>query len=184
MTFENYLSEVEKEARRVEELVKELPELNNAQLNWRPSENSWSAGECFRHLIIINQYYVDHFKKTAGGPDKKLNEHGEFKKTLGGRFVLHGVNPNQKFKAKTKERFNPIHSSIPSNIIDNFLEQHKLIQSLAVRFRGIDLNKIKIASPFTKLIKYNIGDAFMIVMLHDQRHILQAKRVVENPDFP
>lgn len=184
MTFENYLSEVEREAARVEELVHEIPGLNSAQLNWRPSENSWSAGECFQHLIKINDYYIEHFKKAGEDPGKKVSELGKFKSTLGGKFVLRGVNPEQKFKAKTSREYNPINSNIDGNIIKKFLEQHQLIKSLAAKCRGADLNKVKIASPFTKLIRYNIGDAFMIVMLHNQRHILQAKRVMENPGFP
>ena len=98
--------------------------------------------------------------------------------------MLRGVNPEQKFKAKTSREYNPINSDIDGNIIKKFLEQHQLIKSLAAKCRGVDLNKVKIASPFTKLIRYNIGDAFMIVMLHNQRHILQAKRVMENPGFP
>jgi hypothetical protein len=46
-------------------------------------------------------------------PEKKLKDQGEFKNTFGGKFVLRGVNPNQKIKARTRKKFNPIHTSIP-----------------------------------------------------------------------
>jgi len=184
MTVENYLSEVEKESRRVDELVEGIPKLSKAQLNWRPLENAWSVGECFEHLIRVNEYYIDHFKKAAEDPEKRLKVRKEFKTTLGGGFVLYSINPKQKFKTKTNKEFNPIHSGVDLNIIKKFLEQHEVIKTLAGKCRGVDLNLIKIASPFTKLLRYNIGDAFMIIMLHNQRHILQAKKVMENPAFP
>ncbi len=79
-------------------------------------------------------------KKAGDDPGKKISGQGKFKSTFGGKFVLRGVNPGQKFKAKTSKNFNPINSNIDGNIIKKFLEQHQLIKSLAANCRGVDLN--------------------------------------------
>jgi hypothetical protein len=89
MTLENYISEVEMEAEIVDEMVKEVPNLSRAQLNWRALEHSWGIGECFEHLVRVNEYYIEHFRKAAADPENKLKDKKKFKKTFGGRFVLY-----------------------------------------------------------------------------------------------
>lgn len=184
MTYETYFSLIDKETRIVDMLLEGITQLNKNQINWRASGNSWSAGECFEHLLRMNEYYIIHFEKASGSTANNFNFQSKFKSTLGGKFVLVGVKPDQKFKAKTSRKYNPLNSDIDPGIVEKFLKQHEIIKSLIKKCRGADLNKIRIASPFTKLLKYNIGEAFMIIMLHDQRHILQAKKVIDNPNFP
>ncbi|MFC2119516.1 hypothetical protein ACFLQ4_00455 [Bacteroidota bacterium] len=46
--------------------------------------------------------------------------------------------------------------------------------SLAGKLRGVDLTKLKISSPVSKLLKMNVGDALLINLYHDKRHLNQA----------
>ena len=48
----------------------------------------------------------------------------------------------------------------------------------------LGLEKIKISSPVTHLITYSLMDAYRIIINHEQRHLLQAKRVAEMDGFP
>lgn len=41
--------------------------LTNAQLNWKPSAESWSIGQCLDHLIKTNEQFYPEFEKLAAG---------------------------------------------------------------------------------------------------------------------
>ena len=48
---------------------------------------------------------------------------------------------------------------------------------------GVDWNQ-KIISPFTVLLKFRLGDVFLFVVAHHQRHLNQAMRVKQESSFP
>jgi hypothetical protein len=55
--------------------------------------------------------------------------------------------------------------------------QSKLAEILATT-RGLDLQKVKIVSPFDKRVKYNVYSAFRILTAHQRRHLWQAEQAV------
>ena len=67
--FLNVTAEVYQEA-------KKLLGLSYQQLNWRPSEKQWSAGECFEHLIRTNKKYIPEYQKFS--PSGFENKHQGF----------------------------------------------------------------------------------------------------------
>jgi len=48
----------------------------------------------------------------------------------------------------------------------------------------LDAEKIIISSPVTNLVTYSLMDAYRIIITHEKRHLLQAKRVSEADGFP
>ena len=48
----------------------------------------------------------------------------------------------------------------------------------------LDVEKIIISSPVTKLVTYSLMDAYRIIITHEQRHLLQAKKVSKTDGFP
>jgi hypothetical protein len=48
----------------------------------------------------------------------------------------------------------------------------------------VDLNRIKVRSPITPLVRFNLGDALTLQVVHAQRHLAQARRVREHAEFP
>ena len=50
--------------------------------------------------------------------------------------------------------------------------------------RGVDLEGITITSPVSSFITYSLMDAYRIVVVHEQNHFVQAKRMLEMPGFP
>lgn len=47
------------------------------------------------------------------------------------------------------------------------------------RSNGIDLARVKISSPITRLIRLSLGQWFSLLAGHQERHILQAREVRE-----
>lgn len=165
----------------VKNLAENFSRLSYNQINWKPSDSQWSIGECIEHLIRTNVKYIPAYEKfnSAGGGNKNL----EFKHTLTGKFVLKSIMPDNRKKYKTSSSFDPAGSKIKETIVKDFLEQNNKILELSKKIDSSNL-KEKISSPFNKLIKYSIGDSLLIIANHNLRHLRQAKRVMQNENFP
>jgi len=98
--------------------------------------------------------------------------------------ILKYVEPNSTKKVKTFKIFIPEVKKLDTNIINSFCEEVEKMISFADELNGIDLTKIKFSSPATKLLKMNLGDALLINLYHDRRHLNQAKKVLNEPGFP
>ena len=163
----------------------EFSGLNVDQLNWRPTEKSWSVAQCLDHLIVTHSMYFPIFEKIAAG---------EYKATLWqkisplsgffGRFLVKSLDPNNLKPIKTASKAYPSSSEIDAGIIDRFvLHQKEMIKSLKKLPDGIDTSVI-VTSPLMGLVTYSLADTLTFVPMHCRRHFLQAKRVAETPGFP
>lgn len=165
------------------------------KLNRKPNSNSWSAAECFQHLLFTNASYLKSFKelsetKQIGDLESSSFNHSSnhafsergisYKHSLWGKLILHFVNPNTKMKSKTTKTFNPSHSKVETNVVKKYLSQHDQLIEAIGGMKRLDLKKMKIPSPINSAIKYNLGDAIRIIILHDQRHIQQAERAIKS----
>ena len=65
-----------------------------------------------------------------------------------------------------------------------FLDEQQKFIDFVRQCHGIDYNKTRLRSPVTALVRYSLADAFVITVVHAQRHLAQARRVRENPEFP
>ena len=52
--------------------------------------------------------------------------------------------------------------------------QQELIERLA-RLAGANLNGVKVTSPFSQRVRYNLYSAFRITTAHERRHLEQAR---------
>ncbi len=89
--------------------------------------------------------------------------------------------PKEKLnKMKTFKSKNPIYSTLNSQqVIDSFLaHQRKLLELLTIA-KEKNLTKIKTAITLP-LLQFRLGDTFRFTIYHNERHIVQAKKVLEN----
>jgi hypothetical protein len=49
---------------------------------------------------------------------------------------------------------------------------------------GLDLQRAKVRSPGTSLIKLSLGQGFALMTAHERRHLWQARQVKNNARFP
>lgn len=52
------------------------------------------------------------------------------------------------------------------------------------RSDGLDLRRVKVASPVSRLVRVSLGAWFAALIVHEQNHIAQAGRVYHHPNFP
>jgi len=82
--------------------------LSKEQLNWKPSPQKWSIGQCLDHIITSNQQYEPIFKAFVNGTHKKTFwERLPFLPSMFGKMLMNSLKPNAKMKMKAPSVFRP-----------------------------------------------------------------------------
>lgn len=168
----------------IQKAVNSFSTLSDNQLNWKPSSDSWSVGECLSHLINSNRLYFIKFQSIF-----KTNNCTEaidfpYAQTFAGKMITKGVDPANIKKTKTFKPFFPDVSKIKKNILDDYTNSSNEFITLANKMKCLDLKKIKLSSPVNILLRMNLGDPLIFIPKHDERHLNQAERVKNHKHFP
>ena len=71
-----------------------------------------------------------------------------------------------------------------AEVAREYVEIRKRLLELLEQSRGVNLNRVKTNYPIPTPLGYNLGDAFMILTRHTQRHLQQINRIQLHPEFP
>jgi hypothetical protein len=159
--------------------------LTSHQLNWKPGPGQWSVAQCFDHLLTANAAYFPIFDKVLSGEKKNTFwESLPWLPAFWGKMLIKSLDPESRLKLKAPKIFQPSSSSVDGAIIRRFLDQQGQVIGYLKASEGLDLKKVKISSPATRLITYSLMDGYRIIITHEERHLLQAERVTEMDGFP
>jgi hypothetical protein len=93
------------------------------------------------------------------------------------------MHPDNKKKIKTVKTMNPmigLQSKLGRSTIHEFLRHQRALLRILDSAKGADLNQSTIPVEFFKLIKMRLGDALQFVIVHEQRHLIQARNVLSH----
>ena len=167
-----------------EDVTTSFGSLNEAQLNWKPAENSWSVGQCLDHIIRTDQEFDPEFEKLASGNRRNsLWENWSPFTGMGGRFLVNAVRTDSK-KAKAPSKSIVPPSDIEADIVNRFIEHVAEVNQKVEACSGVDLHRTIVTSPFLSVFTYKFDDALTVLVEHSKRHVRQAKRVMEADGFP
>jgi len=158
--------------------------LSAAQINWKPSATGWSVGQCFEHLIKTNELFYDELEKIGNGTRKNsfLESYSPLSSFFGNLLINSLKKDSRKFKAPTQKIVPP--SEIDANIVEIFAAHQSELIAKIKRTESADWRKVKVTSPFMKLITYRLSDGYQVVVEHEKRHVRQAERVTQTEGFP
>ena len=159
--------------------------LSAAQLNWKPSPERWSVGQCFDHLITTNRTFFRDMEKIASG-NHRTSLWGRVSPLSGffGRFILRLLDPAKGRRTKAPRVFEPASSDVAPDIIGRFEEHQRELAALMRATAGADLARTIVTSPVSPVATYSLLDAYRIVVAHERKHFEQARRVTEAEVFP
>ena len=157
--------------------AEEFSKLSTEQLNYRQREDSWSILECLEHLNLYSDFYIPEIDSVI---KKSKHQSSEIFKSgwLGNKFA-NDMKPKDKLnKMGTFKDKNPLGSSLDSSAIEKFINQQNQMLELIEKAKNVNLNKLrtKITLP---ILTFKLGDTFRFVIYHNQRHIVQAKKVLQ-----
>ncbi|MBV9210063.1 MAG: DinB family protein [Acidobacteria bacterium] len=168
-----------------EDARREFKGLSAEQLNWKPSAEEWSVGQCLDHLVMTNkQFFADFDRIIRGEKRATFWERLPFLPKLFGRLIINGTNPKNARKFKAPKVFAPASSSIEAEIVDNFITHQGEVAERLKALEGVDARRVRVTSPVAKVVTYSLLDACTIMVYHERRHFEQARRVVASSGFP
>ncbi len=170
-----------------EETMKVFGDLKPAQLNWKPSPERWSVGQCFDHLIVTNECFIPDMVKIAAGTYKSsLWARVSPLSGFFGRFVIKSLDPLKGRKTKAPRVFAPAQSDVDPNVMVKFLRHQSevAVHMRATETAGADLRRTIVTSPVSPVATYSLLDAYRIVVAHERKHFEQARRVTQTEGFP
>lgn len=160
------------------QFIESIEQLSTQQLQYRKHENSWSALECLQHLNLYGEFYIPKIRKAL--EKSNLKKSNIFKSGfLGNKFALSMLPNNQMKLMNTFNSKNPIHFTLNrKHVIQEFLNQQKELIDLLDISKNKNITKIYTATTLP-LIKFRLGDTFRFVIYHNERHIVQSKRILK-----
>ena len=158
--------------------------LTPSQLNWKPSAERWSVAQCFDHLLTSNKGYLPIIDNVLAGYRRTFWQSMPVLPGLMGKLLVKSMDPASTRKVKAPKRFQPAQSEISASVINDFVAQQKQLVDKMKSTEHLNLEKIVITSPVAGVVIYSLMDAYRLIVVHEQRHFQQAKRVTEEPGFP
>lgn len=163
-----------------EDFREEFGELTEEQLNWKPNPGTWSVAQNIDHLILINESYFPVIELIRNNTYRtpwtaKIG----WLTRLFGKMVLSSVNPDRRRKIKTFPIWEPTESHISADIMDRFEQHQTNFRHLLESCTDLLEKGTVISSPANRNLVYRLETAFDIIVLHEQRHFIQAKEVLQ-----
>ncbi len=178
-----HLAGLLEDAQAVGTTVRErFSDLSPEQLAWRPPEGGWGVADCLEHLTITDTKYLDNMDgvlaKHVATDAPPAFQGGPWAAKFIGMLA-----PGAKRKLKAPGKFRADQGEPPSDALPRFLAVQERLEAMLRTLEGYDL-RVKVKSPVSGLIRFRLGDAAHLLVVHDARHVAQAARVLAHDAFP
>lgn len=157
---------------------KEFAGLTEAQLNKKPAPESWSIAECLEHLNLYAEYY--HLTMDNKMKESDTSSDARFRSGIIGNYFANSmmIKNGKMTKMTSPKDKNPTNSEIPPGIVDRFLSHQRQMVELIEMARHKNLAKVRIPITIAPWLKLKLGDTFRFSVNHNERHVIQALRVI------
>lgn len=156
------------------------------QLFWKPQPNIWSICECYGHLLQTHYQYLPKLQQAIEkGHRTNAVSDVPYKATWFGKRFIDYVGPESTATIKAPSIFRPKKERQQDvTVCRELIKEMGLLQQLIASADGLNLNKNKLVSPVTRLIRFTLGEGLQLQVKHQQRHLNQAERVASHDTFP
>lgn len=170
------LAEFDQAQRRLEALVESTDE---HEWGTRPPGGGWSAAECVAHLNATSGHFLTAIHDgLRSGTASGLVGDDPVRVDMWGRLLLWWLEPPYRTGSKTPAAFQPASAPDRRAALQQFTTLQEAVCEAIRTSRGLQISKIKIASPFDARLRYSLTSAFRLIPCHQRRHLWQAERAV------
>jgi len=129
---------------------------------------------------MVGQWEVLAIEEAiARGRERGLTGQGPFEFSAIDRFVVHQTEPPVRSPLPTSPHFVPLHGQPVTAVMPTFFHVQGQLLLLLERADGLDLRRVKVATPISRWLKLSLGAMFAQIAAHERRHLDQARRVRE-----
>lgn len=168
----NYLTQTQ------QNLEKEVKGLSLEQLNFKPSETSWSIMQCLEHIVDTEPKLLEMAKQSLNKPATPERK-SEIKIT--DDQMLQMIT-NRDFKAKAPAEMQPNgHYKTVTEALIQMQANRKLLVQEFDKYSLEDLRNHMVDTPIGTSDVYQF---MLFIPGHTARHTLQIQEIKSNPNFP
>jgi hypothetical protein len=166
----------------LEKAVRDWQLLPVEQLNKQPAANAWSAAQCLEHLNFYARYYLPEIEKAIAKGEKPAAK--TFKSGWLGDYFYRLMLPNTEGGLKSK--MNAPKKAVPPSDLDaravlaEFITHQEQLLQLIERARQVNLASVRVPISLSKWIRLKLGDTFLFLVAHLERHVLQLERALKS----
>lgn len=155
----------------------------HAALLQQPQPGSWSVVQCLEHLNSYGYFYLPRLHEAISeGESKSLPAKPVFKSSWLGNYFTNLMKPKESGALRSKMQapagHRPVEQQDPETVIHAFISQQEQLLELLQRAQKVNIEKLRVATSLTSLLKLSAGDTFRFLIAHEQRHMLQALRAM------
>lgn len=171
------LNELRSMTQNILERAQNFEALPEAILKYKGDGNAWNALECLDHLNRYGNFYLPEIEKVIATAPETLE--GEFKSGWLGHKSAISMLPQEDGlkKMKTFKSKNPAVDGLQPYTFKNFIRQQNEFLKLIDAAAKVNLTKTKTATTLP-LLRFRLGDTLRFVIYHNERHLMQAERMV------
>ena len=158
--------------------VEKLKNEDLQTLTWKQNPTTWNILECLEHLNLYGNFYLPQIESKIKNSNTNAEE--EFKSGVLGNYFAKSMLPKEKLnKMKTFKNKNPLNAKLDKSVIDIFISHQIELLDLLTQSRNVSLNKVKIPTSISSLLKLKLGDTFQFYVNHIIRHLHQVHKIQE-----
>ncbi|WP_421830623.1 DinB family protein [Larkinella sp.] len=166
----------------VEQVLTEFSPLSVDELNRQPAPDRWSIAQCLEHLNSYGHYYLPQLETAVlKGETGSIRPTSTFRSGWLGNYFANSMRPKTDgsiaLKMKAVKEHTPVSDLNASAVLAVFLEQQHALLELLERAKQVNIQKLRIPISIARFIRLSVGDTFRFLIAHEQRHVLQARRV-------
>jgi hypothetical protein len=93
------------------------------------------------------------------------------------RYILGLTDPASRHRFSAPKRFQPLHGQPVTGILHSFLHVQRQLIGRLEHADGLDLARVKGATPVSRFLRMSLGMMFAQIGAHERRHLEQARKV-------
>ena len=160
--------------------------LSPAQANWRPAPDQWSIAQCLDHLNITTGLLLAPLNAAVmTARSRGVLASGPVRYGFIARWFLKSLAPRGSRPVPAPKLYRPSSSHLDlTTVVSRFHEVQQTFIAVAESADGLDLARIRIASPALALMRFPLGIWLLATASHMLRHLNQAQAVRSHGQFP
>jgi hypothetical protein len=175
--------------RNIQLLTQKFAGLSEAQLRWKPNEDTWSLLEIAAHLNQYAAFYHTAFNRRLEKTRFREPRENFVSSPLGRSAWISmklGNAKNVKRKFNAPKAYNPTVTPeiVTGDDLTTLLQGQKELLQILESAAQVNIRKVKVPISISKIVRLRLGDALLFVAYHNERHMQQAINLMKQAQFP
>lgn len=172
--LQNYIKQFDDARQRVTVLTADL---NDESFNRRSTSGGWSVAEIIDHLCVLGELLLPRIDiGIAEAHTRGWHSDGPFHYPILSRWFIRAVGPlkpGKRGKMRAPKIYLPRGDLSKAELLARFERLQADLIARCERADGLDIARVAITSPVTRLIRVRLGAWFEALAMHQLRHFEQ-----------